>query len=170
MFVTNGGYNMLWLLIILSILVLVFIPFPLKISFTYSKKEKKLYIYSFKIEIEKGKKKTKKTKNKKNKFDIEKIKKIFAKLRKNKFKPRLKFYTEVDYGLDDAALTGISFGLLNCISPAVYAVLKSIFKVKIYKFDVKPDFKNQMFNFNLTSIIFLSFANIIYICFCILFS
>jgi len=174
------------------IFILVFLPLPIKISlvsydnrvylyvfrikFDIQKKIRKLIIYH-KAKIEFQQKENLKVKVKvRNKvtdkkqrfrFSLESVKGFIRKLCNISFKPLLRLKINLNYGFNDAALTGITFGLINCISPILYRFTDIFFKVKNYEYNVKPDFNSQNFKYKIEikSIIFVSFANVIYMAF-----
>jgi len=171
------------------IILLIFLPLPIKVSlvsydnriflyvfrikFDIKKKIQKLIIYhKAKIELEqrenlkvKVKVRNKVTDKKQRfRFSLESVKRFIRKLCNISFKPLLRLKINLNYGFNDAALTGISFGLINCISPILYRVTDIFFKVKNYEYNVNPDFNSQNFKYKveIKSIIFISLANVMY--------
>ena len=107
--------------------------------------------------------------NKKVKSKEISLKKLYNNLIHNKFKPTLNFNSTTIYSLGDAANTAIAFGLLYNLNPLLLNIFSIIFKVKKYKNDFKPVFKDKiLFELTLNSIITFNLAKIIYICFIIL--
>ncbi|WP_242982129.1 DUF2953 domain-containing protein [Clostridium sp. Maddingley MBC34-26] len=81
-----------------------------------------------------------------------------------KFKPLLKLRLSLDYSLSDAARTALFYGILTQFPPIIYTLLKRYFKINKFKFNINPIFEDIfLLKIETTSIIFLSFANIIYI-------
>ena len=107
--------------------------------------------------------------NKKVKSKEISLKKLYNNLIHNKFKPTLNFNSKTIYSLGDAANTAIAFGLFYNLNPLLLNIFSIIFKVKKYKNDFKPVFKDKiLFELTLNSIITFNLAKIIYICFIIL--
>jgi len=103
------------------------------------------------------------------KFKETPFKKLYHNLAYNKFKPTLKFDSNISYSLGDSSKTAIAFGLLYNINPILLNIFSIIFKVKRYKNDFKPIFKDKiLFELTLNSIITFNLAKIIYICFIII--
>lgn len=152
------------MLYVFIILLLIFFPIPIKIIFTYFEKTVTLKIFNIKIDI------LKLIKNK----NINKSSKKFTKKNINymnllsiytngKFKPLINIKIFITYGFNDAAYTGIIYGLLNAIFALQYQLISQIFTIKKYDFKLNPNFKKNIFDFNLNCIIFISLANVIYI-------
>ena len=182
------------LIIIVVIVLIFFIPIPLSFHLYISKDKFYIKFYSLNLLsnedgiirnlINKKKlnkleeKKTKKTiennddndsSNKKVKSKEISLKKLYNNLIHNKFKPTLNFNITTIYSLGDAANTAIAFGLLYNLNPLLLNIFSIIFKVKKYKNDFKPVFKDKiLFELTLNSIITFNLAKIIYICFIIL--
>lgn len=170
------------LAIIIGIIVLIFLPFPIKVSFTYFDNRIFLSIYNHRIDVMRkinraqtlkkaGIKTENKLKKKKDLFKInsDTIRNFICDLNCKKFKPFLKLKIDLNYGFDDAAATGIAYGLFNCISPIFFKAMDIFFKVKKYKYNVNPDFNSKIFKYKveMKSIIFISLANVIYMIFMI---
>jgi hypothetical protein len=86
-----------------------------------------------------------------------------------KFKPILNFNSKLEYSLNDAAKTALSYGILSTLPSLIYFFIKILFKPKKYNFDILPKFDNAiLLKFEIKSIIFISFANIIYMMFVLL--
>lgn len=182
------------LIIIVVIVLIFFIPIPLSFHLYISKDKFYIKFYSLNLLsnedgiirnlINKKKlnkleeKKTKKTiennddndsSNKKVKSKEISLKKLYNNLIHNKFKPTLNFNSTTIYSLGDASNTAIAFGLLYNLNPLLLNIFSIIFKVKKYKNDFKPVFKDKiLFELTLNSIITFNLAKIIYICFIIL--
>ncbi|WP_175412928.1 DUF2953 domain-containing protein [Clostridium sp. AWRP] len=149
---------------ILILFVLVFIPIPLKIRINCSNKTFSLKIYNLnvidKINLKdnnpslKGKKKSSSLINN-FKINLKSLKNL-------KFKPHIKIKVKLVYGLDDAAYTAITYGLIPTLITFIFALIKNIFVVKKKEIHVKPVFNSFYFNLEISSIIYISLAKIIY--------
>lgn len=168
-------------ILLLLFLLLIFVPLPIKITFLYNETNYYIKIYNHtllsKSKPQKIKKQnTKQIKNRKNKESYLKssLKSIspnilISFLDKNLYKPKIKIKGEIDYSLNDAALTAISYGLISSILPFVYKIITIIFKPKKINLPINPLFQNNfLVNIDIKSIIFLSIAQIIYILFILL--
>ncbi|EKQ56344.1 MAG: Protein of unknown function (DUF2953) [Clostridium sp. Maddingley MBC34-26] len=161
------------------ILLILIIPLPIKISIYYSTKD--YYIKLYKITLVSKKKRANRIRydaiNKKP--IIKKERKFLSRFYRNintktlmnnlynlnlKFKPLLKLRLSLDYSLSDAARTALFYGILTQFPPIIYTLLKRYFKINKFKFNINPIFEDIfLLKIETTSIIFLSFANIIYI-------
>lgn len=169
-----GIYSLL-LLILLILIGFLFIPIPIKIKFTYKNFNFNLYIYNFKINLQKLIKtinKAKKTKEKKNKpvkiketdtLSFHDVRYLIHEVNNLKYKPNLKFKFDLDYGLDDAAYTSISFGYLHSLFPVLYYFFSVIFNVKRYKININPKYNKLVLEAAVESIFSINIAKLIYI-------
>ena len=167
-------------LIFLVILLIFFIPIPIKINIYYSTVD--YYVKLYGLPIISKKKSTLITKHHKIKPSTEKEPNFFRKfiivkdlnyidfksliltLYNLKFKPLLKIKFSLDYSLNDAARTAIFYGILYQIPPLIYFLINIPFKTYKFNFKVNPIFKDKfLLRIETSSIIFISFANIIYI-------
>jgi len=154
----------LLILFILILFVLVFIPIPLKIKINYINKTFSLKIYNLNV-IDKINLKDNKPSlggKKKSSSLINNFKVNLRSLKKLKFKPHIKIKVKLVYGLDDAAYTAITYGLIPTLSTFIFAIIKNIFVVKKKEIHVKPVFNSFYFNLEISSIIYISLAKIIY--------
>lgn len=162
----------LFIKILIIIAVLMFIPLPFSIRLHYID-EPEIYIYRFKLNIKnihmkimKRKfKKEKCYKNDENKDLISKLmyyKEMIIDIGGIKYKPKLRLKLKSHYGLDDAALTGISYGVISAFLANMYEVLKIFFSIKQYDISVEPEYNKLTFDCDLKCIIFISLAKIIY--------
>ena len=183
---------MLFFIIIVVLILILFIPIPLKFKLHYSKDRYYVKFYNINIIsnddgilkkfLDKKEKtiKESKTKNSKPKDDTnidskEKklnltllIKTLYINLKRNKFKPSIKFSSDTIYSLGDASRTAICLGLFYNINPILLYIFSILFKVKLLKNDFKPIFKDKiLFEFTISSIITFNLAQIIYIFFII---
>ena len=185
--------------IILILLLLLFIPLPLKFSIFISKEEYFFKFYNLNLfskddglikkilnkmknskikedkhvddEINKANKNSNK-KEKKNfniKFDKHLIKNIYKTIKKNKFKPSIKYNGNIKYSLSDSSNTAIFYGLLSNINPFLYYLFNIVFKVKKFKNKFNPIFKDEIiYELSISCIITFNLAQIIYIALLIL--
>lgn len=163
--------------IFLVILLILFIPIPIKINIYYSTVDYYVKLYNFTI-ISKAKLRRKKDTSRKVEHKIKKKRKFTSKLKKEidfkaalsdlaksnqKFKPPLKIKLSLEYSLNDAARTAIFYGLLFQVPPLVYILLKVPFNIRKFNYKIIPIFEDKfLLKIETSSIIFLSFANIIY--------
>lgn len=97
------------------------------------------------------------------------IKIIINKFITLKFKPFLNLSSKLEYSLNDAAKTALSYGILSELPSITYFIIKVLFKPKKYNFKISPKFNDTiLLKFEIKSIIFISFANIIYMTFVLL--
>lgn len=168
------------LFIIFSIIILIFFfPIPLKIRIEYYDKNLSFKVYKYTIyssnngienelfkKIIKKKSKINKNKNiQEKKINKKKIsfKKLYKNLSSNKIKPKLKLTCNLNYGLEDAALCAMLYGVLCNIPNILYLILSIVFKVKFLNLDIKPNFEKFTFSIGISSIFYFNIANIIYI-------
>ncbi len=173
------------LFIVFSIAILIlFLPIPLKIKIEYLDKNLNFKIYKYTIFSSKNGIENKYIKkiidknlknNKSNAPDTHNIKKKKLSLRKlykninsNKIKPTIKFSGDINYGLEDAALCAMLYGILCNIPSILYFFLNIIFKVKALDLNIKPNFNTLTFSFGITSIFYFNIVNIIYILYSII--
>lgn len=174
--IIEGGFsNIMNLFIFFLIIFVLFIPIPLKIYISYKNNMFIVKFYRFTLyplkykktvckSYSKVKEKDKFTHKLKNSFNKDTLQKILYILCKNKFKPGLKLNLNIDYGFEDAALTGLSYGLLNTIFAPLQHIMNLIFKVKKLELNALPDFNGSKLNLEIKSIILISIAQIINIC------
>lgn len=176
--------------VLIIILIFLFLPLPIKIKIDYINNNLTLKIYKFTffsskkgIENKYLKKVIKKEKLKKEKLKEEgnlkdnkhisrsknkksiSFKKLYRNITKNKFKPKIKINGSLTYGIDDAALCAILYGLICNIPNLIFFILNAIFKVKNLIFDINPKFNTSILSFSITSIFYFNIANIIYMLF-----
>lgn len=183
---------MLFFIIIVALILILFIPIPLKFKLHYSKDRYYVKFYNINIisndggllkkfldekdeTIKNSKIKHSKPKDDTN-FDPKKkklnlktlIKILYINLKKNRFKPSIKFFSDTSYSLGDSSRTAICLGLFYNINPILLFIFSILFKVKILKNNFKPIFKDEiLFEFTISSIITFNLAKIIYILFII---
>ena len=187
---------MLIFIIIVVLVLILFMPISLKFNIYFSKDRYYIKLYNINLLsnydgiirkfIDKKNKKDKLKDNKINnskdenknineKEDINKeidkkvlIKSIYKNLKSNKFKPSFKFNSNISYSLGNASTTAICFGLFYNINPVLYNIFAILFKVKLFKSEFKPIFKDKiLFKLTISSIITFNLVQIIYILFII---
>jgi hypothetical protein len=154
------------LIIIFIIIILIFIPIPVKVSaeYVYGVKPLMVKIYGFSINVKKKMIYNKEEMRKVNRIlTLPDIRRIFDTFENNKFKPAISISYNLNYGLDDAAYTAISYGVLYSVYPLLQQIIGCFFNVKNTKLSVQPIFDQKLFNFNMNSIILVSFAQVIHI-------
>lgn len=168
-------------------IIFIFFPIPLKFYIYYHNNDFYIKLYNFTLfnnELLNNKKNNiDHTKNNppikyKYKYKSHKATKIITysnvieiinKFINLKFKPILKFNSKLEYSLNDSAKTALSYGFLSFLPSILYFIIKILFKPKDYTFEIYPKFNdNLMLKFEIKSIIFISFANIIYMIFVLL--
>lgn len=156
------------ILLILVILLLV-IPIPIKIKLNFINGNLNIRIFNKNLDLSKSQNKKKVKKNKKyNKnsifYEPYFYKVFFSKLKKRKFKPKIKINGFINYSLGDAALTAISYGFLSTTSSFLYIFLNIIFNFKNSHIKINPLLQKEAnLGINITCIIFISFGHIIHI-------
>lgn len=170
----------------ITILLIFFLPLPLKSSIYYSKENYYIKFYNFNIirkqknnlekqkedettSNQKPKKENKKKKKQKSNFlKTLPIKEILRSITNNKFKPHLRINGKLDYSLNDAANTAITYGIISTIMPYLYKLTTLFFKTKKFNLSTCPVFKDIFFvEININCIIFVSLGQIIYMLFLI---
>ncbi|KYH35716.1 hypothetical protein CLTEP_01090 [Clostridium tepidiprofundi DSM 19306] len=150
------------ILIFIIIFTVLLFPIKIKLSLKYINNKLKIYFNSKEISIEKlTKKKAKKRQIKK--FSLNDYFFILNRLQNNKFKPKLILKIYGDFGLNDAALTALTYGYLGCLNPILYNLLNYILNVKSIEIKLKPKFSERIFNVTIKCIIIINLANIIYV-------
>ena len=163
------------------ILLIFFVPIPIKINIHYSSINYYIKLYGFTIISQKKSENKKKlapkvkpkTENQPNAFkkfykninfkSLE-YRVLISKLYNSKFKPLLKIDLLFNYSLNDAARTAIFYGVLYQTPPLIYSLINIPFKTFKFNFKINPIFEDKfLLKIETSSIIFISFANIIYI-------
>lgn len=165
------------------ITLILFIPIPIKISLEYLNEDFKLklfnhIIFSYKNGIENKLIKKIFIKRKKNiKVNIHKknlknrklsFKKLYKNLNSNKLKPIVNLNGYINYGIEDAALCALLYGLLCNIPSLAHIILQIVFKVKNLSLAINPKFNTFALSFGITSIFYFNIVNIIYILYSII--
>lgn len=180
------------ILTLLIIMLLLIFPIPMKTKISFNEGIFKLKIFNLNIfssnngienkllkklinktNIDFKKETTIKYKNKKaikpsplkRKKIIKKIsiRKLYSNISCNKFKPLIKIYGDLTFGIDDAAYCAILYGLLCNIPTLLRLILEKAFKVNDIKLNIIPKFNTNTIYFGITSIFYFNVANIIYI-------
>lgn len=90
--------------------------------------------------------------------------KLYKNLSTNKFKPKFRLKGDVNFELEDAAITAIAYGIASNSIPLLYFSFSRILKVKNFSLQINPHFTGKnLFNITITSIISFNIAQIIYI-------
>ena len=172
----------IFLSILLIITLLILLPIPLKITLSYNGKKALFRIYGKEININRKDKNKIKEASIKTTDKIEEdvihedlinpknARKVIKLLRRNKFKLGLKVHIKIYYSLEDAAHVAILYGVLSSVLSYLNTVLSMFFNVKKYKFNIYPQYNNNYVNFQITSIVFINLAKIIYICVIIIYN
>jgi len=164
------------------ILLIFFIPIPIKFNIYYSTINYYIKLYGLTIISKKKsaykekhchkvrpslKKEHKFFSSFYNKVDLKYIvdyKSLISTFYNLKFKPLLKMKFSLDYSLNDAAKTAIFYGILYQTPPLVYLLINIPFQTYKFNFKINPIFEDKfLLKIETSSIIFISFANIIYI-------
>lgn len=154
------------IIFLVIIAFILFLPFPIIIDVNYEDNKFLFFIYKIKInksELIDEKNIDDKIRKAKKKFNFNKFKNILSSLNKNKVKPLISFRLDFDFGLDDAALTGFSYGLIWCIYPLLNYLFSAVFSIKKCEVNVTPYFNEKLLKLNLHSIIITSLAKTLYI-------
>lgn len=165
MYIQHGGIYMFHILLLLVVFVLLFIPIPIKISVKILNNKYYIYVYGKELKMNtKNEKSTNKHHDKKDfKNTLKSAFKFINRLKEHPFKPTLKLKINLNYGLDDAALTGITYGFFNALFYSFFPILNTIFKIKCFNVDIHPLFNEKKFYLCATSIIYINIVKIIYI-------
>ena len=157
----------IFIVILIILFMMLFVPIPIKLTFKLNKDEASLYLYTKKIKLKHNSKPTKKAKIIKHKlFHLPKFlnpRNLYFTLKSNDHKPKLKILIELEFGFDDAAFTGLFYGLTFTIHPFLYQYLKLFFEVPRYILEPTPNFENTCFKLNIESIFSISIVKAIYI-------
>jgi len=163
------------IIVFLFMLTIILFPIHLKITLKYTNKILGIYIYKKKLKVNKPLKSSSKdkleSKPKKTFFkplSLSDLNLIIHKFKNLRFKPGLILNTKLEYGLDDAALVAILFGLIHSAYSLLYLTLINFVKVKNMGLKVTPHFKENNLNIEISSIIYINLAKIIYMSFIIL--
>lgn len=154
------------LILFILFLLFVFIPLPIFISLDTSLTASEVKLYGFRLNLNKKNRKwQKKIKSKKATFleAFQILPKIMDSIGELRLKPILHFNSRIEIGLDDAAYTAVTFGLLNSLCPIVYKALNLIFKITNFNFRIYPDYKNAKLNLNLKCTIIINIFFVIYL-------
>jgi hypothetical protein len=174
MLFNSGGVFMYYMIGIILALIILFFPLSIKLSVIY--KDGKLHIFIFNKQLNIKKKIGKhsatpetaiKAEFKFINFLPDKIRKIIYKVSDGKHKLPAKIKFDLHYGFDDAAATGIFYGVLNGLNSLLYNQFSFLLKIKKYEYNIVPHYNDPMFNFRLNCIISFNLAKIIYMLFSI---
>lgn len=172
---------MIFLYILVIIFFILFLPIPIKFNISYIDNVFKVYLYKFLVLPNKEIKKTKehiktvseepiKKAKKKTKFDAKEYfkaidyKLVMYKLNRSHFKPHFNIKTKLSYSTSDAFTTAVSFGFVNAIVFFILGLFSIPFKIKKRETLITPIFEDVFkVLFSFKGIIYISFAQIIYI-------
>ncbi|MBU3161769.1 DUF2953 domain-containing protein [Clostridium frigoris] len=166
-----------FLIMFLFVLTIILFPIHLKITLKYTNKVLEIYIYKKKLKVSKPLKSNSKNKLKSKParmliffkpLILSDVNSIIHKLKTLRFRPKLILNTKLEYGLDDAALVAIIFGLIHSAYSLLYLKLITVAKVKNMNLKVTPHFKYNNLNMEISSIIYINLVKIIYMAFIIL--
>lgn len=152
-------------IVFLILVLLIFVPIPIKIYLKYINNVLTIKIYNFKVKLNKKESIEIREKAKQKMHKIQKINYrgfIYA-MTHSKLKPSLILSIDMAYGLDDAAYTGILYGLIYSLYGISVQYIENIVKLKKFNFKLSPDFDEVKFYIELSSIISISLAQVIYI-------
>jgi hypothetical protein len=156
------------IIVFLLLLTIILFPIPLKITLKYSNKVLGIYIYNKKLIIRRPAKKALRS-NRIMDFiksmELRDLRLIIYKIRKLKLKPILILNTKLEYGLNDAALVAILYGMIHSVYSFMYLLLQNIVKVKGIDLKVIPHFEENDLSMEILSIIYMNLAKIIYMAF-----
>ncbi len=148
---------------ILIIAVILFFPVPIFLKLNYI--DNKIAFYLFSKKINKERHVVQKVKNKVpfyiRTIDFEFVDNFFQKLKNTRIKPSLYFKIKLNYGFEDACLTGMFYGVFSCLNPLLYYFMQCIFKIKKFEFELYSNFEEPGFKFNMEGIIFINLVKII---------
>lgn len=181
------------LLVFLVLLFLLLVPIPIKLTIHLSKDYFYIKFYNIllfskekgmlnklikKLSTKNSSKESNKKHNKKEKQESKRHNPLtqnlnnkkfsfitlYKNLNSNKFKPNFKLQGTVNFELEDAAVTAITYGVVSNFIPLIYFGFSKIFKVKNLSLQINPHFTGKnLLNFTITSIISFNIAQIIYI-------
>ncbi|WP_366914688.1 DUF2953 domain-containing protein [Clostridium sp.] len=166
--------------VIFILIFLLFLPIPVKLDLLYKEFIVNLKLYnktiinfdlrniSDYINIKnESKEKNKKLSFFKKYFQKKEIifKKLFLKLNSNKFKPFIKIKNTITFGISDAFICALIYGLLCNTVSIIQLFFNLLFNIKNISLSINPKFNTNYLLFNINSIFYISFANIIYMIF-----
>ncbi|KEI07075.1 DUF2953 domain-containing protein [Clostridium botulinum] len=149
-----------------AILLLFIIPLPLLLEVIYE--NNKLYVYIYNLKIYPSSKVIKSMPEPKPNGILPKLvyintfKAIYQRCRHYIYNSLLSFNINITYGFQDAAITGIFFGILQSTVSGLHYLLDSIFNLKHFNSNINPIFNNSIFKIKIKSIIFINLGKIIY--------
>jgi hypothetical protein len=173
------AYLMKILIIMCIILLIIFLPIPIKITIFYEHNKLKVYIYKKSLNLPFLNNKFNVVEKVKVETEIinhtPRIKKITEKLYenyfkqnpyrgkiKNKLKPSIKVDFNLAFGFEDAAITGMSYGLFSTVPYTLRNLIEKRLKIKRYLVNIEPCFNNPTLKFRIISIFSLNLVQIIY--------
>ncbi|KEH97101.1 DUF2953 domain-containing protein [Clostridium massiliodielmoense] len=155
---------MIWLI---ALFLIFLIPLPLILKVTYENNKLYIYIYNFKVYPSKKTIESMPEPKPKGIFPklvyINTIKSIYKRFKNKVTNLKLNLDINILYGSENAAITGIFYGLIHSIISYGYGLLSSTFKIKHFNCNIVPKFNNSIFKIEFKSIIFINLGKIIYI-------
>ena len=174
------------IIFIIIFFIIIFFPIPLKFIICYSQENYYIKLFNINLINKKPKindikekdsidntspnKTNNKKKNSKNLFsNLITPKVIFNSLKNNNFKPFLWITGTLDYSINDAALTAVSYGLISSILPFFLRCFNLLFNIRKFSLPIKPLFKDKFIvKSEIKCIICFSIAHIIHMIFLII--
>lgn len=145
---------------LLIFLLILFDPIPIFIGISYNKSSKfNLRINGLKTRKTKAKDEEKKEKNNINNLKL--FRKILHSYPFSYFKPIVFIKLNNEYGFEDPAYTGISYGAISYAITEFFALFKRFFHLKIYKINIVPHWNKKEVELNLNLLFILSIFNIV---------
>lgn len=151
----------------LLLLLIIFIPIPVHITMKYEDSKAVVYLYKFKVFPSKiAKKNEEKVQDitfYSKTFFIKLMRRVYERSKTILLKSTLYLDINLDYGFEDAYITGILYGILQSSFKIIHNLLSLIFKIKKFNIHCNPIFNKSILKITIKSIIFISLAKIIYI-------
>lgn len=151
---------------LLILLLIIFIPFPIHVTFEYEGNNTTLRIYKFKVYPSKTSRKSLEKiicDLSSKEYYLKNIKLLYKKAPYVLSRFTLSFNIDLYYGLEDAFETSMIYGSIHSVFNIIYTAISSHLKIKKFNAKINPIFNRCFIKLNVKSIIFISFANIIYI-------
>lgn len=145
---------LIFIFILLLLFIILFISIPIKFKVVVNLDEVKVYLFNKELKSHRSNE-DKKSSNSSN-FS-------FIKISTLKYKPDVHLNFNLEYGFDDAAYTGMFFGIFSALLPIIHRTLDSYIKISKYKYYINPNFDKKIFNLIIDGIIKLNLVKAIYI-------
>lgn len=145
---------------LLLFLLIFFNPIPIFISISYNETSKfNLKINGLKTRKTKAKDKEEKEKN--NIENLRLIRKLLHLYPFSYYKPIVFIKLNNEYGFEDPAYTGISYGAINYAIAEFLILIKRYFHLKIHKINIVPHWNKKKAELNLNLLFIFSVFNIV---------